>query len=84
MLHRTVLLPYDPELDEVEMHIGEKWCCSNPNCGAEIVVIKSSRLRETEKPVCGCGDALQRSFGKPTVGTQSVGINQSNSKIALS
>lgn len=70
-------------LDEVEMHIGEKWCCSNLNCGAEIVVIKSSRLRETEKPVCGCGNVLQRSFAKPTVATLSAGINQSNSGITI-
>jgi hypothetical protein len=72
-----------PELDEVDMRIGEKWLCSNPNCGTEIVVIKSSRLGATEKPVCGCGNVLQRPFGKPAVGTLPVGISQSSSEIAL-
>jgi hypothetical protein len=63
------------------MHIGEKWSCSNPNCGTAIVVIKSSRLGETEKPICGCGSALQRSFGKAPVGTFSAGMNPSNGAI---
>ncbi len=72
-----------PEPDGVDMRIGEKWFCSNPNCGTEIVVIKSSRLGETGKPVCGCGNVLQRPFGKPTVGSLPVGMNQSSSEITL-
>jgi len=63
------------------MRIGEKWSCSNPNCGTAIVVISSSRLGETEKPVCGCGSVLQRSFGKSTIGALSAGLNPSNGEI---
>lgn len=58
------------------MRIGEKWCCSNLACGAEIVVTKSSKLREPEKPVCGCGSAMKRPYEKPTVTRLAADVNE--------
>jgi hypothetical protein len=47
------------------MYRGEKWRCSNPGCGAEIVVTGSSQLVQTEGPQCGCGSALIQPSDRP-------------------
>jgi hypothetical protein len=47
------------------MYKGEKWHCANPGCQAEIVVIGTSKLIETDKPQCGCGSEMRRAYEKP-------------------
>jgi hypothetical protein len=49
------------------MNRGEKWLCSNEGCGAEIVVTESSQFNGIEKPRCGCGSTMKRSYEKPSV-----------------
>ncbi len=51
------------------MHIGQKWRCVDPRCGAELVITESSLLVDADKPRCGCGAAMKRAYEKPTVRT---------------
>lgn len=34
---------------------GERWICQNSNCGAEIIVVASSGVRDGTSPRCTCG-----------------------------
>jgi hypothetical protein len=47
------------------MYKGEKWHCANPGCQAEMVVTGTSKLIETDKPLCGCGSEMRRAYEKP-------------------
>jgi hypothetical protein len=58
------------------MHRGQKWCCANKACRAEIVVTRKSNLRRTDPPRCGCGFPMKREYEKPLVRKVLVGTGE--------
>lgn len=40
---------------------GEAYACTNPSCGAEVVVTRSPRRpRNGHSPICSCGAVMAR------------------------
>jgi hypothetical protein len=46
---------------------GDRWICQNPGCGAEVMVIAPSQLKEEANLRCRCGGDMGRSYSAPTV-----------------
>jgi hypothetical protein len=46
---------------------GDRWICQNPRCGAEVMVIAPSQLKEQSNLRCRCGGDMARSYNAPTV-----------------
>ncbi len=46
---------------------GDRWICQNPGCGAEVMVISPSQLKEESNLRCRCGGEMGRSYSAPTV-----------------
>ena len=46
---------------------GDRWICQNPACGAEVMVIAPSQLKEESNLRCRCGSDMGRSYSAPTV-----------------
>lgn len=46
---------------------GDRWICQNSGCGAEVMVIAPSQLKEESKLRCCCGGDMGRSYSAPTV-----------------
>ncbi len=46
---------------------GDRWICQNPGCGAEVMVIAPSQLKEESNLRCRCGADMSRSYSAPTV-----------------
>lgn len=46
---------------------GDRWICQNPGCGAEVMVIAPSHLREEANLRCRCGGDMGRSYSAPAV-----------------
>lgn len=46
---------------------GDRWICQNPGCGAEVMVIAPSQLKEESNLRCHCGSDMGRSYSAPTV-----------------
>lgn len=46
---------------------GDRWTCQNPACGAEVMVIAPSQLKEESNLRCRCGSDMGRSYSAPTV-----------------
>lgn len=46
---------------------GDRWICQNPGCGAEVMVIAPSQLKEESNLRCRCGADMGRSYSAPAV-----------------
>jgi len=46
------------------LHSGERWLCSNRNCGCTIVV-ESGSAQDGTNPRCSCGSVMKREFKPP-------------------
>jgi hypothetical protein len=46
---------------------GDRWICQNPGCGAEVMVIAPSHLREEANLRCRCGSDMGRTYSAPAV-----------------
>jgi hypothetical protein len=51
----------------VSIQKGERWLCQNDACGAEILVLESSKLRDDENPRCSCGSIMKKPYLRPEV-----------------
>ena len=49
-----------------KMQTGERFCCMNPNCRAEIEVRKDSS-EGTSNPRCCCGAEMKKPYSRPVV-----------------
>lgn len=43
----------------------ERWCCTNPDCRSEVVVLKSAAALAGENPRCCCGSVMKRPYERP-------------------
>jgi hypothetical protein len=63
------------------MQQGEKWLCSNGNCGAEIVVTESSSLNDIESPRCGCGSTMKKPREKPSTRERTASADELDAEV---
>jgi len=61
-----VVLKRPEECGSVRFSKGERWCCQNDACGAELLVVVSSEL-EGENPRCSCGSVMKKPYTSPTL-----------------
>ena len=45
----------------------ERWRCTNPDCGTEIVVTKTAGMEGGTNPRCCCGAAMKKPYQSPTL-----------------
>ena len=48
------------------MHPGERWLCTNRNCGCAILVESGSSL-DGHNPRCSCGSVMKKEFKSPVL-----------------
>jgi hypothetical protein len=61
---------------------GERWCCENDACGAELLVLVSSNLGGDDLRCC-CGSRMKRPSVRPSLknGEKANGIQPSDADI---
>jgi hypothetical protein len=50
----------------MKMQIGQRWLCQNPECGAEIEVIRDS-MEGKPSVKCCCGAMMKKPYGNPVL-----------------
>jgi hypothetical protein len=48
------------------LHSGERWLCTNPNCGCSVVVDRGT-AQDGANPRCSCGSILKKEFKPPVL-----------------
>lgn len=46
---------------------GGHWKCTNPECGAEIIVALAAKIEGSANPRCCCGSVMKRPYHRPTL-----------------
>lgn len=46
---------------------GGHWKCTNPECGAEIIVALAAKIEGSANPRCCCGSVMKRPYQRPTL-----------------
>ena len=64
------------------MQQGEKYQCTNEDCGCEITVTKSSELDEGEaqNPTCCCGEEMELMAGSKSTAGRGAGTGSGRSR----
>jgi len=47
------------------MREGERWICSNPTCGCEVLVVLSAGDGDGTNPRCSCGFTMRKRYTAP-------------------
>jgi hypothetical protein len=50
----------------MRMEAEDRWHCSNPACGCELLVENSAR-EESKNPRCSCGAAMKKKYTSPVL-----------------
>ena len=48
------------------MREGERWICSNPECGCQVCVLTAARTGDGTNPQCVCGSRMRKAYAPPS------------------
>jgi hypothetical protein len=51
----------------MRLRLGARWKCTNPECGAEIIVALAAKIEGSANPRCCCGSVMKRPYRRPTL-----------------
>ena len=53
----------------MRMRRNDRWRCSNPECGGEILVLANAKAFSATNPRCSCGNLMRKPYITPKLNT---------------